>query len=339
MPAKTKNDTLARLLELLQAIPHRRFASPEELTQALNSRGYPVTVRTVQRDLQMLREHLPLEVRDDSKPHGWGWQHQPPDGVAGMGTSEALMVALVERHLQAALPASMLETFKPTFDRARRRLARLGAKAGASSWVDKVAATQPALVGKSPKTERAVREAVAEALLLERQIDCLYAAFGDEAPKAYRLHPLGLVLRAGAMYLLATKGLRTQPVFFALHRFRRIEVRPEPVIHAPDVNLESELQRTGGQFGVPAAGEQNISVHFSCDGMMAGYLRESPFSDNQRIASRPDSRYDVHVTLADSWELRWWLISRSPSVEVIAPKALRREVVLALRQGLDRYAG
>ena len=62
MPAKTKNDTLARLLELLQAIPHRRFASPEELTQALNSRGYPVTVRTVQRDLQMLREHLAIDT-------------------------------------------------------------------------------------------------------------------------------------------------------------------------------------------------------------------------------------------------------------------------------------
>ena len=43
MPAKAKSDTLPRLLELLQAIPHRRFASPEELTQALNSRGYAVS--------------------------------------------------------------------------------------------------------------------------------------------------------------------------------------------------------------------------------------------------------------------------------------------------------
>lgn len=337
MPAKTKNDTLARLLELLQAIPHRRFASPEELTQALNSRGYPVTVRTVQRDLQMLREHLPLEVRDDSKPHGWGWQHQPPDGVAGMGTSEALMVALVERHLQAALPASMLETFRPTFDRARRRLSRLGAKAGASSWVDKVAATQPALVGRPPKTERAVREAIAQALLLERQIDCRYEAFGEEEAKAYRLHPLGLVLRAGAMYLLATKGPRTQSAFFAMHRFRRVEVRPEPVIHASGTTLQSELERTGGQFGVPVEGEQTISLHLLCDGMMASYLRESPLADDQRLTARSDGWYDVHVTLADSWELKWWLISRSPSVEVISPKPLRREVVEALRVGLSRY--
>ena len=163
-------DTLLRLFSLLRLIPeYPRYSTTPTLHEKLRDRGFYVDLRTVQRDLQMLREHLPLEVRDDSKPHGWGWQHQPPDGVAGMGTSEALMVALVERHLQAALPASMLETFKPTFDRARRRLARLGAKAGASSWVDKVAATQPALVGKPPKTERAVREAIAEALLLEHK--------------------------------------------------------------------------------------------------------------------------------------------------------------------------
>ncbi len=337
MPAKPKNDTLARLLELLQAIPHRRYASPEELTQALNSRGYPVTVRTVQRDLQMLREHLPLEVRDDSKPHGWGWKHTPPDGVAGMGTAEALMVALVERHLHAALPASMLETFKPTFERARRRLERLGARAGAATWVDKVEVTQPALVGKPPSTERAVREAIAEALLLERQIDCRYAAAGDRGVKTYRLHPLGLVLRAGAMYLLATRGPGTASAFFALQRFRSAEVLLEPASHTPGIGLRSELQRTGGQFGVPAAGTAKISVHLSCDSTLAGYLQESPLGEDQRLAMRSDGWFDVHVTLAESWELRWWLISRSPSVEVISPKALRREVAEALRKGLSRY--
>ena len=117
------------------------------------------------------------------------------------------------------------------------------------------------------------------------------------------------------------------------------EVRPEAVIHESSVSLDSELQRRGGQFGIPAVGEHNISVHFSCDGMMAGYLRESPLADNQRLIAKSDGWYDVHATLVDSWELRWWLVSRSASVEVIAPKALRREVVLALRQGLDRYGG
>jgi len=337
MPAKTKNDTLGRLLELLQAIPHRRFASPDELAQALNSRGYPVTVRTVQRDLQMLREHLPLEVRDDSKPHGWGWKHQPPDGVAGMGASEALMVALVERHLLTALPASLFETFRPTFERARRRLERLGTKAGTASWLDKVATVQPALVGRIPRSDRRVREVIAEALLLERQLDCEYSAFSGESPAQYRLHPLGLVLRAGVLYLMATKGSGSKPAFFALHRFTSASVRLERVAHEPGVTLASELQRTGGQFGVPSGGKHKTSLHLVCDGVLARYLEESPLSDDQLVSIRSDGEFDVHATVPDSWELRWWLISRSASVEVASPPKLRSEVAQALRNGLGRY--
>lgn len=337
MPAKTKHDTLGRLLELLQAIPHRRFASPDELVQALNSRGYPVTVRTVQRDLQMLREHLPLEVRDDSKPHGWGWKHQPPDGVAGMGASEALMVALVERHLLTALPANLFETFRPTFERARRRLERLGTKAGTASWLDKVATVQPALVGRIPRSDRRVREVIAEALLLERQLDCEYSAFSGESPAQYRLHPLGLVLRAGVLYLLATKGPGSKPAFFALHRFKNASVRLERVVHEAGVTLASELRRTGGQFGVPSGGKQKTCLHLVCDAVLARYLEESPLSDDQLVATRSDGEFDVRATVPDSWELRWWLISRSASVEVVSPPKLRSEVAQALRRGLGRY--
>lgn len=337
MPAKPKTDTLARLLELLQAIPHRRFASPDELAQALNARGYPVSVRTVQRDLQLLREHLPLEVRDDSKPHGWGWKHQPPDGVAGMGLSEALAVALVERHLHQALPASLLETFRPTFDRARRRLARLGERAGVANWADKVAAVPPALAGLPPRVLPPVRVAVAEALLLERQIDVRYQA-GPAGPiKAYRLHPLGLVLRAGAVYLVATRGLGDAPAFFALHRLGAVEVRTEPVAHVAGLDLQSALAPSGGQFGVPAGKTATVRLHLAVDGPAAAYLAESPLSADQSVTARADGRHDVHATLPDSWELRWWLLSRGPAVEVLSPRPLRREIATALRRALAHY--
>ena len=338
MPAKPKTDTLARLLELLQAIPHRRFASPEELTQALNARGYSVHVRTVQRDLQLLREHLPLDVRDDSKPHGWGWKAQPPDGIAGIGASEALMVSLVERHLLAALPASMLETFKPTFDRAHKRLTKLGQRAGAANWAEKVAAVPPALSGLAPSVSRPVKEAISEALLLDRQLQCLYRTALGGAAKAYRLHPIGVVLRANAVYLVATKGFGTAPAYFAMHRFDRAEVRLEPVEHESGLTLEVALRRTKGQFGVPSNEPALLRLHLTCSDLIAAYLAESPLSEDQAIARREDGAYDVRLSLPDSWELRWWLLSRGTDVEVLSPKPLRREIATALKLAVARYS-
>lgn len=339
MPAQPKSDTLARLLELLQAIPHRRYASPEELTRALNNRGYAVHVRTVQRDLQMLREHLPLDVRDDSKPHGWGWRSAPPDGIAGIGASEALMVALVERHMQAALPANMMDTLKPTFDRARLRLERLGQKSGAAHWASKVAASPAALVGLAPKTLRSVREALSEALLQERQVDCSYRAGVKGAPKRYRLHPLGIVLRGNALYLVATKGCGTPAAFFALHRFESAEACLESVSHQDGLTLEAAMLRSRGQFGVPPGGKEAVGLELRCDAMMAAYLEESPLGAGQLISPAADGWFDVQVTVPDSWELRWWVLSRVPSVEVVAPSSLRHYVATSLRQALARYEG
>ena len=64
MTAKPKHDTLSRLLELLKALPHRRWATPAELRAQLADRGFEVDLRSVQRDLKTLQESFPLEHND-----------------------------------------------------------------------------------------------------------------------------------------------------------------------------------------------------------------------------------------------------------------------------------
>jgi hypothetical protein len=50
-----------------------------------------------------------------------------------------------------------------------------------------------------------------------------------------------------------------------------------------------------------------------------------------------DGRIEVCATVADSWELRWWILGRGRSVEVIRPAALRREMALAHQEAAARY--
>ena len=73
MPAQPKHDTLSRLLELLKALPHHRWATPSELRGLLADRGFEVDLRPVQRDLKELQNSFPLDHNDKGKPHGWRW--------------------------------------------------------------------------------------------------------------------------------------------------------------------------------------------------------------------------------------------------------------------------
>ncbi|CAD5372910.1 WYL domain-containing protein [Rubrivivax sp. A210] len=338
MPAQPKHETLSRLLELLKALPHQRWATPGELRESLADRGYEIDLRSVQRDLRDLQKSFPLDHNDKGKPHGWRWSSEAAGGIAAMSTPEALMIVLVQQHLQAALPASMLEGFEMLFARARQRLDRLGPRAGASRWPGKVKAVPPGLPTSPPAAPPEVQKALAEALLSDRQIDALYGPGAKGTPRRYRLHPLGLVLRGGTNYLAATRGGATYASLYAIHRFRQVEVLLDPVSFPPGLDLEAALKRGRGQFGIASAGAGQITLLIACEAATADLLEESPLAADQQLKPMPDGRIEVRATVADSWELRWWILGRGAAVEVLAPVGLRRELAQKHREAASRYA-
>lgn len=337
MPAQPKHDTLSRLLELLKALPHHRWATPSELREQLADRGFEIDLRSVQRDLKELQKSFPLDHNDKGRPHGWRWSAEAAGGIASMSTPESLMLVLVQQHLQAALPATMLEGFENLFARARQRLDRLGPRAGASRWPEKVRAVPPGLPMTPPVVDEWVQKAVADALLADRQIDALYSPGAKGTPRAYRLHPLGLILRGGTTYLAATRGDGAHASLYALHRFRTVEVLPEAVSFPPGLDLDAALKRGRGQFGIAAEGSAELRVVLICDNTLADLLEESPLGPDQQSKRIDEARTELRATVADSWELRWWLLGRGPSVQVIGPAALRREIADSHRRAAASY--
>lgn len=337
MPAQPKHDTLSRLLELLKALPHHRWATPSELREQLADRGFEIDLRSVQRDLKELQKHFPLDHNDKGRPHGWRWSAEAAGGIASMSTPEALMLVLVQQHLQAALPATMLEGFESLFARARQRLERLGPRAGAGRWPQKIKTVPPGLATVPPTVDPMVQKVLSDALLSERQIDALYAPGPKGTPKPYRLHPLGLLLRGGTTYLAASRDASDAVSLYALHRFRSVEMRIESSSFAPGFDLEAALKRGRGQFGIAIEGAADLNLVLACEPMLGGLLEEAPLSLEQRVTPMEDGRIEVRATVPDSWELRWWILGRGSSVEVIRPVALRREIAQAHREAAARY--
>ena len=62
---------LCLVLTMLPRLPSRVTA--RVVAERLAERGYRVSVRTVERDLQKLRTVFPLDVDDSHKPFEWSW--------------------------------------------------------------------------------------------------------------------------------------------------------------------------------------------------------------------------------------------------------------------------
>lgn len=339
MPATGKSLTLRRSLELLSAIPGAGFGStPQELQSTLAASGVHINTRTIQRDLITLREQFPaLECDDSSKPYRWRWSSAAAkSAVAGMSPSEALSLVLVRQHLHAALPASMLDSFTPLFERAEAQLSRLGPRDGPRAWLQKLRVLPSGLgTGPAPDPAADAARAVSEALLHDRQLRIHYQRGAGGPTQAYELAPLGLVLRGGVRYLVGVIA-RGQHRYFALHRVRRAEVLPSPARLPAGLQLDEVLAQSGGQFGV-APGAPPIRLVLRCEAELAAVLQEAPLAADQTLDAEPDGRTRVSATLPAGWELRWWLLGHVEQIEVCEPSTLRSWVQQVLAQALARH--
>ena len=60
---------------------------------------------------------------------------------------------------------------------------------------------------------------------------------------------------------------------------------------------------------------------------------------DQKIHKQKDDLFELTATLADTFQLRWWLRGYGDEVEVLAPESLRQEFVEMTREFEKMYGG
>src|SRR5205814_1192776 len=121
-----------------------------------------------------------------------------------------------ERYLRDALPATLTRALQATFEQARRTL-DLQKKSPEAQWADKIVVVQPTQPLIPPTIANDVVNVIHEALLKSEQIKVRYrnAAGKNED---LTLHPLGLIERGPATYLVALCFRYKDPRLYPLHR-------------------------------------------------------------------------------------------------------------------------
>ncbi len=221
-------DTLLRLFALLRLIPTapQRIATPT-LLEKLRDRGFSVTLRSIQRDLNRLSIPFSLQCDDSEIPFRWSFTRDAPLDLEDMDAPTALALYLSESHLNPLLPQTVLDQLGPQFRRARNFLNGLGGN-GLADWSRRVRAIPNGKTLLPAALDLQVWGQVSAGLLERRQLQVTYQSRSKGAIKHLRLHPAGLVSRHTISYLLASvegyKDLRQ----FALHRIKKVELLDEP---------------------------------------------------------------------------------------------------------------
>src|SRR5690606_19792702 len=195
-------DTALRRVALLQMIPEAPDRkSTTWLHQELQKKGFTITARSVQRDLEDLSRTWPLLAVRSGRLFLWSFREKAAMfQIPAMAPSTALALKLAEDYLRPIMPPATLDLLEHYFQRAEEVLG----KTQLGKWRSKVRIIRrgPELI--PPDIREGIQEAVYEALLSGHQLDALYKGRGKNRPAQVTLNPQGDVARAGVIYLVAT---------------------------------------------------------------------------------------------------------------------------------------
>jgi predicted DNA-binding transcriptional regulator YafY len=331
MPAAASHETLVRQLQMLQLIPR----SPAQVTVAgltshLTELGFPVTSRTVQRDLNDIALVMPLECNDKSKPYGWKWAREAKAHLPMMSLQEALTLYLVNKHLTQVLPPNMLDDLLPMFKQAEQTIHSLGSQNQVGHWLQSVVVASPTQPMLAPRVSTAVQQAVYQSVFEQKQLVVRYQSAGNDQAKEMTLHPLGLIQRGKVSYLGATVNDYNDIRLFALHRFTDAQIKA-----LDDANPRNQISwqdyLASGAGGFNATVDNQIELKAWVDAVLADLLKETPLSEDQQLHATDDG-YQLTATVSDTWQLHWWILSQGARMVVQAPVALNN----ALKDEISR---
>jgi proteasome accessory factor B len=157
---------------------------------------------------------------------------------------------------------------------------------------------------------------------------------GARGPRRATVRPYLLEpsLQTHALYLIGFDEDRGAMRTFKVERIRDLTVLPR-TFEAPEADVVAQLRRAWDIIADQPATE--VVLRFRPE--VAGRVMEAQWHPSQQVAALADGSLEWRATVAGTIEIRLWILSWGSDVEVLAPPALREDVVGTLRAALGGY--
>ena len=317
-----RGNQLARQWRLLQHLDR-----PAGITVADAARELGCVVRTIWRDLRVL-EDAGFPIYDEKAPAGqqglWRVREEFKQKLPLKLSLAELAALLMSRALLAPAGASVLgPAVASAFDKIAGVLSR-----DALTLIDRMRDT----VGvrafgaklQAPAAEHL--PVIQQALLDRRGLRLRYYSFQRDEETQREVDPYHLTYFNGGLYLVAHCHLRKAVRVFAVERIRRVDLLGRRFVVPADFDAEEYLN---GAWGIIRGDLVTVKVIFAKK--LARYIRERLWHPSQKLRDLPDGRLELTLQVADTLEVRRWILGYGVQAEVIEPAAMR--------EALQREAG
>lgn len=301
------------------------------------ARELEVNPKTVQRDIDFMRDQLGLPIGYDAARRGFHYTRRAVQ-FPTVRISEGELVALAVA--RQALTQYRGTPFEAPLSAAFTKLTAGLDKEIHFAWRGELdeSISFRASAGRGVIADLRAFETASQAVLDSEELEFGYQKLGAPAAEPRRVRPLHLACVDNGWYLFAQDlGRAETPVrTYALTRMRDLHatgVRFERP--ANGFSLEAHLANSFGVFA-PSGPPARVRLRF--DAFAGRLISERVWHASQRLTPGADGSVGLELQVALSPEVESWVLGWGEHVEVLAPAALRRRVAEVATQVARTHA-
>lgn len=285
--------------------------------------------RTVKRIIKFMRENLDAPIVHDREYHGYRYNKESYELPGLWFSAEEILALLSLQKLLAELGPGLLDKqlapLKPRIEKL------LTSKHLNASEIHRIRLLPTA----ARVSDNALFQIITGALIQRQRLDILYHARGRDIEAPRTISPQRLAYYRDNWYLDAWCHQRKALRSFALDRIRHAHTTDAPADNIPEHQLDAHY---AAGYGIFAGAALHVAIlRFTSE--RARWIADERWHPQQQTKWLDDGSYELQIPYSDSRELIMDILRHVPEVEVIAPEALRQEIVARLQAGLLKQGG
>ena len=289
-------------LEILKRLPKQRKITAKEIKSQLQNSGIERSLRTIQRNLDMLSQSFDIEKDETSKPYGYRWINTAsPFSVSTLSAQESVLLNLAHSYLTNLLSPQILKSLDGFFDQAKYHLCPTQKNEKERKWLKKVCIVSEGVPMLAPDIDPVVFEIISEALYDDKILNIDYYNSKQEE-KSAQIIPLGLAQQGKRFYLVCQFNGYDDARNVAVHRIRKAKISTFTFKRPVDFRLSQ--YDADGHFGF--SGNKKCQLNFCISKYEGFHLLETPLSSDQEVVEF-EKHYQITASVIDSLRLNQWL--------------------------------
>ena len=328
-------DAYSRYRIIDDALRRKQYLKTKELADLCTDRlGIPVSVRTIQKDIDDLKSDTSLDINAPINYCHRQKAHYYPDDVESIFPA----LELREEELNALIFYAKSLTrnkhhkiFKDIIDAIEKVLDAAIISSETKELFQNSSVVQTEEIPDIKGSE--LIQDILRAIKNSKKITFNYQKFGDSEVKLRKLSPIILKEDKHLWYIIGQLEGKTHPTTFALDRMSELKITDEEYQQIP-FNAETYFKHS---FGITVFNTEPVEIILSFVPSQGNYIKTLKLHSTQTEIIDNDEEYRVSINVIPTYEFYEKLLSYGDLVKVISPEFIAEKHKTRLEKAFKKY--